>query len=545
MRTARLFHHIATRVGGTRVLALPLIRVLAIVAGFTWVLLAPQAPGWTPVAAVMLGFLVYSATIMAVLWMRPPAILRLNVFVLLADLAFAVALIRLTGGVQSALYLALLLIAGLQSYYYGIMRGILVGAGSSALYVAVIWPTIGASDWANIAIRLVVLLGTAAGGGILADIEDTERRRVITLTAEAHEREQFIRNVVESLREGVVALDRDGRVLAWNAAMEQRYGISGPEVVGHNFFTFFPSIERESWSTALRQLLGGEIEQFTLEAVEHETLRTGRVIQNLKGSLLRQHGQPAGAVLLIEDITDQIGLERGARQSEKLAAVGTLAAGLAHELNNPIGIISSRIELMLLDAESQALSPQMREDLRVLHRHAQRVARIVQGLLSFARKSPASRGQVDLNQIVDETLLLIEKQVVKEGITLTRMLAPGLPSILGDANALQQVLMNLVVNARDAVEAGGEIVVQTDLAPTDPHAVRLSVRDTGPGIRRDILSKIFDPFFTTKPNGTGLGLAISYGIVREHQGAIDVQSSPGDGTAFTLTFPVTLVEVSV
>jgi signal transduction histidine kinase len=272
-------------------------------------------------------------------------------------------------------------------------------------------------------------------------------------------------------------------------------------------------------------------------------LRRGLVRQNIQGRLLRHQGQPAGAVLLIEDVTGRLELERAARQADKLAALGTLAAGLAHELNNPSGIISSRIELMLLEAERQALPAATREDLVVLRRHAQRVARIVQGLLSFARQSGQSRGPVDLNQIVDDTLLLVEKQAAREGVVLARRLRPGLPPIQGDPTALEQVLMNLILNARDAVNGHGEILVETELVTGHPARLRLLVRDTGPGIPAEILPRIFDPFFTTKPGGTGLGLSISYGIVREHGGTLDVHSEPGRGTTFVLSFPASPAEV--
>jgi signal transduction histidine kinase len=242
-------------------------------------------------------------------------------------------------------------------------------------------------------------------------------------------------------------------------------------------------------------------------------------------------------VLLIEDITARQGLEKVAQQSEKLAALGTLAAGLAHELNNPIGIISTRAELMLGDAEARALPDDVTEDLRVIHRHAQRVARITQGLLSFARSPSDQRhGRVDLNRVVDETLLLIEKTMVKDGARLHRALAPDLPPIWGDASALQQVVMNLLTNARDAVKSGGDVCIETSATREPAGGVQLVVRDTGRGIPPADLPKIFDPFFTTKAEGTGLGLSISYGIVRDHQGTVDVQSKPGDGTTFVLTF---------
>ncbi len=545
MSRARLWlERVARRLGGTRVLALPLLRSLAVLAGLLWVLLAPSAyRGWGPVHSALLVFFLYSVGLMAALSRWPNRVLRLNVYVLVADLSFALLLIRFTGESRSALFLALLLIAGLQSYYYGLGRGVAVALGSAAAYLVVVWPTIDQVAWANMVIRLVMLVGTAIGVGILSEVEEGERLAVAELTAEAQTRGQFITSVLESLSEGLVVLDLEGRIVTWNRAVQERYDIAAVEVLGRSFLQCFPNYWGEGLAGPLQRLLRGEIESFALEAVEHQTLKKGRVIQNLKGSLLRQNGRPAGAVLLVQDITERVVLERSARHAEKLAALGTLAAGLAHELNNPIGIISSRIEIMLLDAESEPLPREVTEDLRVLHRHAQRVARISQGLLSFARQGPGQRGPVDLNHLVEEILLLMEKQVVKEGIAVKRVLEPDLPPVWGDGNSLQQVVLNLLTNARDALDQGGEISVETAAVREYPGGARLIVRDTGPGIPLDVLPKIFDPFFTTKSEGTGLGLSISYGIVRDHKGTVDVQSRPGEGTTFILTFPPLTDEV--
>ncbi len=243
------------------------------------------------------------------------------------------------------------------------------------------------------------------------------------------------------------------------------------------------------------------------------------------------------ALAFVTDITRRQAMERAARQAERLSALGRLSAGIAHEVNNPIGIISSRIEIMLLDAEAQPLPGTVTEDLRVLHRHAQRVARIAHGLLSFARESSAAQEPVDLNHVVEETLLLMEKDLAKGGITIRRSLPSNLPPVHGDPSALQQVVMNLLTNAGDALGRGGEISLETCVVSGEKGRVRLTVRDTGPGISPDVLPRIFDPFYTTKPDGTGLGLSISYGIVSEHKGTIDVESLPGRGTTFILTFP--------
>ena len=224
-------------------------------------------------------------------------------------------------------------------------------------------------------------------------------------------------------------------------------------------------------------------------------------------------------------------------QSEKLSALGRLVAGVAHEMNNPLGIISSRIELMLSEAEGQAFPAQHLEDLKVIHRNVLRVAGVAQALRSFARQSTGERSPVDLNTVVGETFLLAGKPMSTENVRITTALDPALPPLLGNANALQQVLLNLLTNAREAMTGGGEIRIETGPDPERPGRLRLVVADTGPGIPAADLAHIFEPFYTTKPSGTGLGLAVSYGIVQDHLGTIDVQSTPGQGATFILSFP--------
>jgi signal transduction histidine kinase len=257
-------------------------------------------------------------------------------------------------------------------------------------------------------------------------------------------------------------------------------------------------------------------------------------------------------VSLLTDVMTRIGLYLEFRRSEedrehqrelllqreKLAALGTLAAGLAHEINNPIGIISSRIELMLLESEGTDLAPKLRQDIEVLHRHAQRVGRIAEGLLSFVRQPSREWAPVDLNHVVEETLLLVGKAMSKAGIRLSIALGPGLPPVAGHASSLQQVVLNLITNARDAIDGHGTIRIETRIATDRPDAIQLAVADTGRGILGEEISRIFEPFFTTKSIGTGLGLSITRSIVQEHRGTIDVDSSPGQGTRFVLTFPV-------
>jgi signal transduction histidine kinase len=179
----------------------------------------------------------------------------------------------------------------------------------------------------------------------------------------------------------------------------------------------------------------------------------------------------------------------------------------------------------------------VRDDLAVLQRNAERVGRITQALTSFARPAGSVRKPTDLNLVAQETLLLFEKHATKAGLRVVRQLTSGLPLVEADANELQQVLLNLLNNARDALGRQGEILVETGSAAGRPGWVRLAVSDTGPGIAPELRERIFLPFFTTKTGGTGLGLAISHRIVRDHHGVLEVTSEPGGGSTFSIILP--------
>jgi signal transduction histidine kinase len=224
-------------------------------------------------------------------------------------------------------------------------------------------------------------------------------------------------------------------------------------------------------------------------------------------------------------------------QVEKMAATGQLAAGVAHEINNPVGIIQNRLELLLEDLRASRPVPDMEAHLALLHRHTDRISKIVSRLLSFARKTTTGKSELNLNSLVQGVVLLVGNQIEKRGISFTTEIEDGLPLIKGNNTELEQVLINLLVNAMDATERGGAVRLEARRAN---ERVQIQVRDTGSGISPDHLTKIFDPFFTTKDvgAGTGLGLAITYRIVDDHDGTIVVASDPDHGTTFTVHFPI-------
>jgi len=349
--------------------------------------------------------------------------------------------------------------------------------------------------------------------------------------------EDTARAFLESASEGIVVSDESGRILLVNAKTEEMFGYARAELLGRRVELLIPSRFREShaghraaYAAAPRVRPMGQGRELLARRKDGTEIPVEVSLSFVRG--------PDGlrVIAFVIDISERLAFQRAARQADKLAALGTLSAGLAHEINNPIGIISSRVEVMLLEGKSGALPPEMRADLEVILRHARRVSAITQGLLSFARQSSGARAPVDLSRVAQELLPLVQKELDRAEIKVEASLETDLPPILADANAIGQVLLNLMTNARSAMSEGGRLRVETSRA-AGGRSVRLVVTDTGPGIPPEILPRIFDPFFTTKPDGTGLGLAISHGIVDDHGGTVDVHSEPGKGTTFILTFP--------
>ncbi len=372
------------------------------------------------------------------------------------------------------------------------------------------------------------------GSLFIAFVTDiTERQRGIEALRRS---EAKARAILENASEGIVVVDAAGRIVSVNAKIEEMFRYDREALVGQPLETLLPERYR-------RRHVG----QRAAFMAHPRTRPIGRGL-DLTGRRADGHEFPVEislsyietddgihALAFVSDITQRVAVERATRQAERLAAVGQLAAGIAHEVNNPVGIISSRIELMLIEAKEQNLPDAVVEDLRVLHRHAMRVTEIAAKLLAFSRETPAERRPVDVNVVVTDALALIQKEFGRHGVRIECRLAPGLPTVLGRANALQQVVINLLTNAGQALGDHGSIVVVTAV---DDGRVTLEVTDDGPGIPAEALSHVFDPFFTTKPSGTGLGLSVSYGIVHDHGGTIDVQSEAGRGTTFTISLPV-------
>jgi signal transduction histidine kinase len=254
--------------------------------------------------------------------------------------------------------------------------------------------------------------------------------------------------------------------------------------------------------------------------------------------LLSRDFVSVGRILLVDDITERISLEAQLTQADKLSSIGLLAAGVAHEINTPLAVISSY---------AQMLSKQLKGDARLgpildkITQQSFRAAEIANGLLNFSRTSTTEFRETNLNQVIRDTLSLLEHQFKTAQIVVELDLAEQLPPISGNQGKLQQVFLNLLMNAKDAMPGGGHLRVVTQ---ANGHVEAL-VADSGTGIAPEHMKRIYDPFFTTKTTpkpgdrrGTGLGLSVSYGIIQEHAGKIHVESAVGAGTTFHLEFPL-------
>jgi two-component system, NtrC family, sensor kinase len=252
-----------------------------------------------------------------------------------------------------------------------------------------------------------------------------------------------------------------------------------------------------------------------------------------------------GRLIIVDDITERIELESQLSQADKLSSIGLLAAGVAHEVNTPLAVISSYAQMLSKQLHGD---PRKTELLEKITRSTFRASEIVNNLLNFSRTSGTEFTDVDVNKIISDTLALLEHQFKVGRVSVHKEFAAHLPAINGNAGRLQQVFLNLFLNAKDAMPGGGTLRVVT----ANGTGVSVTVSDTGSGIAQEHISRIYDPFFTTKTTprngqnrGTGLGLSVTYGIIQEHAGKIRVESRPGAGTTFFLDFPLTRKAVNV
>ena len=337
---------------------------------------------------------------------------------------------------------------------------------------------------------------------------------------ELRESEERYKKLVDSISDAVILIDSQKKILSWNSGAQKIFGYCLEEVAGSKINILFYTASAAD----------------NLELLDGENVFKRKDGSNFPGLISNKPLQDrlnAGNVLVIKDITEQkerANLETRLIQSEKLFMLGKLAAGVAHEINNPLTIISLHTQIMLKKTWDEKTDSR----LKIINKETKRVARIVKSLLEFAHQSEPKIGSVDINREIDNVLNVLEPQF--DGTKITTDLEP-LPFIMADREQIQQAIMNMLTNSIQSITTDGEISIKT--AAKHDH-IEISIIDNGCGIPRDNIGRIFDPFFTTKKpgEGTGLGLSICYGIIKKHNGSIDVKSEVGTGTTFTIRLPI-------
>jgi two-component system, NtrC family, sensor kinase len=374
------------------------------------------------------------------------------------------------------------------------------------------------------------LLSTIAGYVAIA-IENARLYQSLEQKALQIERlKDFSENIVESLRIGVVTVDLEDRVESWNPQLEELIEIPRNEALRRKLDEVMPrDLAGEINAQAASDHVSG-IYRFHLNTRSNRHL----VVNASIAPLLAKNGARLGRLILLDDITQRVRLEDQMVQTEKLTSLGLLAAGVAHEVNTPLAVISNYIQMLAKQIPED--DPRQKTIERIV-KQTFRASEIVNNLLNFSRTGGTEPVEVDVNSVLEETLTLVQHPFKTAQVNVVKNYAERLPVILGSTTRLQQVFLNLFMNARDAMPGGGMLEVRTGARNG---SVEIEVTDTGAGIPPEHLHRIFDPFFTTKATGrgTGLGLSVSYGIIKEHAGKVDVRSTPGKGTSFRLEFPV-------
>ncbi len=372
------------------------------------------------------------------------------------------------------------------------------------------------------------LLSTIASPVALAVENASLYEQAAVRSTELERLKDYSENIIESLTVGVAVLDRNGRIIGWNRVLENNFAKKKAAVIGEslepvlgaeNFAVLYPTATQEGF---------GLLSEIPLAMPSGDK----RIFDVAKTPLLDNSLNPYGTILVFEDITDKIRLQQQLVTSEKLASIGLLSAGVAHEINTPLTGISSYVQML----QKKMTDVHFSKILEKIETQTDRVSRIIKNLLSFARNpSDLAFHRVDFKDSLQEIISLIDYKLKTMNITLEMELAP-VRAVWAQGERLQQVFINIILNALDAMPEGG--LLRIELTETESEAV-IRITDTGTGIEERHLARIFDPFFTTKGvgKGTGLGLSISYAIVKEHDGRLTVESRIGRGTCFTIAIP--------
>lgn len=383
-----------------------------------------------------------------------------------------------------------------------------------------------------VVLALLIVLGMAVSiAAVMSFLHYASTKRTL------EEVKGLARNILQSIPTGILTINRSGVITAVNPTAEAVLKRPAADLLGTPYESVFVRGEliREVLERALKNHRHTTQKDLPYEGVNGrlQTIRVSTV------ELTGDDGQPAGILLQAQDVTEWLGLEQRVRIAEKLAALHTLSAGVAHELRNPLSAID--LNLHLLEEELQEQGPLKRGTahyLQILNAECRRLSSILDNFMKFARPSSIDTHEVDVHRVIEHIVALMQLEAQEHRIHLEHTIEKDLPPILGDETQISQVLVNVVVNAFHALAEGGRChITATTCTADEKRWVEITVRDTGVGIPEEALPRLFDPFYTTKPSGSGLGLAIAYRIMQDHGGLISVSSAPATGTSVALRFP--------
>ncbi|MBI4964447.1 MAG: response regulator [Desulfomonile tiedjei] len=349
---------------------------------------------------------------------------------------------------------------------------------------------------------------------------------------------QFRENLIENSPDAIVSIRKGGHIIIFNSAAERLLGYRKDEVIGKMNIVdvyFFSGVAKQIMKDLRSDDFGGRGILQKREVVLRD--KQGEQIPvYISAAILYDEGRECGSVGIFTDLREKQKLEKQLLRAEKLSSLGKLSAGIAHEINQPLTGVLTFAHLLLKKFKDE---PQTRKDLETIVRETTRIKGIVQGILDFARETPMQKAPRRIQDVLDQTLEIIVHQQRFFGITLNKKYDDSVPEVVVDSNLMEQVFMNIILNALDAMHGSGALTVRTR---RQNGWLEIDLEDTGAGMPESMLDKIFDPFFTTKDStegmGMGLGLAISYGIVKNHNGDIQVSSKEGKGTTFTVRLPL-------
>ncbi len=386
---------------------------------------------------------------------------------------------------------------------------------------------------------------TAVAGQIATALDNARLYRQLHSKASELDRMRvFSENILDSLHDGLVVVDLNDRILRWNSAFERMYGLASTDTIGHKLDQFFDLNFLEVIRKARTDIPTGTTLSRIPITARGDNQDLGLLVNVAVAPLRSIDGNNAtvtvGTIVVFEDITSRAQLEEQLQVSEKMASIGVLVAGVAHEVNTPLTGISSFTQMLLKSADPESPSSQL---LKKIEQQTFRASKIVNSLLNLSRPATAADEYMpfDINTIIGDVLTLLEHQFEANTIKIVREPSSKPALVLGSAHKLQQVFLNIFLNALDAMPRGGWLSIRTRF---DGNQIGIEVSDTGNGIAPEHLARIYDPFFTTKVAGQsiGLGLSITYGIVKEHKGSLVCESTIGKGTCFTIEFPKATVD---